>query len=243
MVKLGITSQDAASLLRAGDMPVLQALSQNASLLAQSVEQGFVKLSQIFNMNFLGLDLSMTPTWKPKILFGAETWKTYVPLLILPVLTLATTMLSMRVARRTSFMSTQTKEEKEREKNNPAKAGQTPNDQGAGMMRTMEWLMPIIMLTTIFAYPAALGLYWVIGNLMAILQSALTYFFYTKPVREARAREKDKYDRRVRQVPATAAADAGGGESLATKTMVREERPDAVPNLPGTGRKKKKKKR
>lgn len=32
-----------------------------------------------------------------------------------------------------------------------------------------------------FSMPAAMGLYWIVGNLMAVVQSMILYYLYTKP--------------------------------------------------------------
>jgi YidC/Oxa1 family membrane protein insertase len=73
------------------------------------------------------------------------------------------------------------KEAKEREKKNPARAGQTPNDQAEMTTKMMTWMMPVLMLFTTFTLPAAMGLYWVVGGIMGILTQVLTYFMFTKP--------------------------------------------------------------
>ena len=76
---------------------------------------------------------------------------------------------------------TKQKEAKQREKNNPARAGQTPEDQAEATTKMMNWMMPVIMLITTFSLPAAMGLYWVIGGIMGIVTNLITYFMFTKP--------------------------------------------------------------
>ena len=89
------------------------------------------------------------------------------------------------------------KEERERERRNPAKAGQTPKDPSVGMTKTMTWLMPLFMLVTVFTLPAAMGVHWVIANLMYILQAWLGYVFYVKPYREEQLMAGAHLDKRV----------------------------------------------
>jgi YidC/Oxa1 family membrane protein insertase len=48
-------------------------------------------------------------------------------------------------------------------------AGQEQNPQ----MAMMVWMMPIMIIFFAFSFPAALSLYWVVGNIFMIVQ---TYF-------------------------------------------------------------------
>jgi YidC/Oxa1 family membrane protein insertase len=70
--------------------------------------------------------------------------------------------------------------ERERDKKNPARAGQNQQDSTESMMKSMNIIMPIFMLWTTFTFPAAMGLYWIVGNIMMILQSVIIYFLFTR---------------------------------------------------------------
>ena len=172
-----------AKIIARSDIPIINGLKEHGQALGEAVEKGFMELSQLVDLDFLGIDLGMTPTWKPKLLFGADTWRTYLPLLILPVLVMITMFISMRLSR-LSLPKGISKEERERENKNPAKAGQTPKDSSAGMMKGMNIMMPIIMLFTMFSLPSAMGLYWLFGNIMGIVQSLIIYYLYAKPFNE-----------------------------------------------------------
>jgi YidC/Oxa1 family membrane protein insertase len=167
------------------NIPILNALSDHAAALATAVNQGLMNMSQLIDLNFLGLNLGLTPAWQPALLFGADTWSKYVPLLIFPVVVLATTMFQMKITRLTMPNRKKKADDKEREKINPARAGQSPQDKTESMMKSMNIIMPIFMLWTTFTLPAAMGLYWTIGNIMAILQSVLIYFLFTKKIEQA----------------------------------------------------------
>ena len=80
----------------------------------------------------------------------------------------------------------------EREKMNPARAGQTPNDQAEMTTKMMTWMMPVLMLFTTFTLPAAMGLYWVVGGVMSILTQLLTYFMFTKPYEQKKLEMEQK---------------------------------------------------
>ncbi len=171
--------------LMRSDIPIIDALSKNGKALYGVVENGWMELRQLIDLNFLGLDLGMRPSLNPRLLFGAETWRTYLPLLILPALTLITMIIQMQLAK-LEQPGYRSKEEREREKRNPAKAGQNP-DPTAGMMKTMNYVFPVIMLFTVFSFPTAMGLFWVVRNLMMILQSLLTYNLYHRPFKQRTA--------------------------------------------------------
>ncbi|MDO5734725.1 MAG: membrane protein insertase YidC [Eubacteriales bacterium] len=176
-----------AKYIARNDIPIIDALSKNGQALYGAVENGWLELKQLVSLDFLGLDLGMRPTINPKLLFGADSWRTYLPLLILPILTLVTMIISMQLVK-LEQPNRKSKEEREREKRNPAKAGQNP-DPTAGMMKGMNYFFPVIMMFTVFSLPTAMGLFWVVRNLMMIAQSLFTYFAYHRPFQQKRAEQ------------------------------------------------------
>lgn len=178
------------------DIPVIQGLRQSGSTLATSVQNGWIELDQIVNTDFLGIDLTRTPSWRPSDWFGADA-HIWLPLLILVLITIGTYFIQTSIMRKSTPRPAMTKEEKAREAKNPAKRGQTPDNQMAGMGKGMRIVMPLIMLYTMFTFPAAMCLYWLVQNLMFILQSQLGYMFYVKPLRLAYEAEVAQYDRRT----------------------------------------------
>jgi YidC/Oxa1 family membrane protein insertase len=181
---LGLIDANQLKMVAANNIPVINALSTNASALAQVVNSGLMRLDQLLDLRFLGINLGLVPAWQPAKLFGTE-WQTYVPLLIFPILTILTTMVQMRIMRLTMPNRKKRADDKAREKANPARSGQTPEDKSESMMKTMNYLMPVFMLWTTFTMPAALGLYWIVGNIMMILQSVIVYFLFTKKLEQA----------------------------------------------------------
>jgi YidC/Oxa1 family membrane protein insertase len=162
------------------NMPLMNVLNSNASALAEVIKSGYLQMNQLINLHFFGMDLSLKPQFNPAILFGAETWRLYLPLLAIPLLVVLTTLAQMRITKLTTPNRKKKAEDKERERVNPARAGQAPEDKSESMMKTMNFFMPIFMLVTTFSMPASMGLYWIIGNIMMIAQSLLIYFFFTK---------------------------------------------------------------
>lgn len=165
--------------------PLIDVLNSNSGALAEVINRGYLQMDQLINLRFLGLDLSLRPSYNPSIIFGAETWQSYLPLLLIPLIVVLTTLVQMRITRMTTPNRKKTAEDKERERVNPARAGQTPEDKSESMMKTMNLLMPVFMLVTTFSMPASMGLYWIIGNIMMIAQSVYIYFFFTKRMEKA----------------------------------------------------------
>ena len=160
-------------------IPLIELLNNNSAFLEKCISKGYIAMGQLLDLNFLGMDLTRTPAWNPVTIISDP--KTYIPLLIFPVLVIATNVLSMRMSTIMRPGYKEQKEAKEREKNNPARSGQTPNDQSEATMKMMTWMMPVVMLITTFTLPAAMGLYWVVGGIMGILTQLITYFMFTKP--------------------------------------------------------------
>lgn len=196
LVKNGVITEQVATNAGSMDIPLLNGLRASAASLAEVVNSGYMQLNQLINTEFLGMDLGMTPSYNPADWFGPQS-NIYLPLLIWPILTIVTMMIQMRITRMTTLTPQISKEDKEREKRNPAKAGQTPKDPSAGMMKSMTWMMPLFMLVTVFTLPAAMGVHWVVANLMYILQAWLGYVFYVKPYRDEQKMEAARYDKRL----------------------------------------------
>lgn len=167
------------------DILLVNALHNHSDAFATVVNNGWMSISQLPDMNFLGMNLSLIPTWRPSLLFGAETWSTYLPLLVFPLLTIVVMAFMMRLTTMTMMNQGPSREEKARSKKNPAKRGQNDGQQaGAGMMKTMNLVMPVIMLWTVFSSPAALGIYWIASYLVSIVSSLLFLHYYVNPMRQ-----------------------------------------------------------
>ncbi len=176
---LGLINNTQATQAQTFNLPLIDALHKSADALSQAVSQGFMKAEQLLSLNFLGLNLGLVPVYDPKKLFGADMG-TWLPLLAIPLLAVVTTWLSMRITQKlmpgaNPQQSKERKEELERAKNNPAKKGQDTPDASAGMMKGMQWFMPLFTLMISFTTPAALGLYWIVNNVMSIVQQYILY--------------------------------------------------------------------
>lgn len=190
-----LISDASSRFLERSDIPILSVLQDNASALGSVVDKGWLNLNQLIDLDFMGINLGMTPTWKPAQVFG-DDWRIYLPLLVLPVLTIIAMLIQMFLTGRITQAKTVDKAEIERAKKNPAKSEQTPDKQSnAGMMKGMNVFMIILMTWTIFALPSAMGVYWVMSTIMGISQSLFIYNFYTKPFRRV-LEENNSNDKR-----------------------------------------------
>lgn len=185
----GMISESIAKMANTNNIPIINSLQSSPEVLRDAVSAGYIKMSQIIDLNFWGLDLSLTPQFKPSVLFGSD-WKMYVPLLIIPVLVLITTIIQtkvMNLLKPNRQAEKDAKEAKERARMNPARKDQAVESSAESTMKLMVWMMPIIMLATTFWLPAAMGFYWIVGNIMGILQQVIIFYLFTKPLEAKKA--------------------------------------------------------
>jgi len=177
---LGLMTEAAAKSANIMNIPIVNALNDSVEVLSKALSQGLIKVGQLIDLDFLGMNLGLNPTYKPDILFGKDTMAKYLPLLIIPILAVITTWASLKVSQWTAPNRKQLLEAKERAKKNPAKNAQETPDPTAGMTKSMTYFMPLFTLWITFTMPAAMGLYWVIGNIMSMVQQYLLYFLISK---------------------------------------------------------------
>lgn len=177
---------------------LIKALNENAQFLNECINQGLIRLDQMIDLHFLGMDLTVTPAWNPFEI--AKDPKTYLPMLLIPIIVVIVNIATMQL---TKIMKPGWKEEEEakkRAKMNPARAGQAGDGKGnaeditQNSMKMMNWMMPVLMLVTTFTMPAAMGLYWIISGLMSIITSVIVYFMFTKPYEAKKAEIEAKKD-------------------------------------------------
>lgn len=120
-------------------------------------------------MELFGLDMTAIPHWKDGLI------------VIVPILSFATSMLSSVVS-----MLIQ-------KKNNPAAA-----QQGMQMIM-MTLLMPFFSLYITFKVPAAVGVYWIVSNIVAVLQQLYIAKFFPPKKSQARLMVEKTIERRSRE--------------------------------------------
>ena len=135
------------------------------------------------NMDFLGLDLSDVPSKNysdPKVF-------------IIPLLYVATSLISMKIT--TAMTSNSLKKEEEKENENVVKAKKEDEklvkvDKGSeeenameSMNKTMRYMMPIMTVMIACIAPLGLALYWFVNNLLMIVERLFVNKFVKEEVK------------------------------------------------------------
>ena len=197
LVDANMLHESAIRNIRMTNIPILQGLIEAPQVFAEAVNRGLMNASDLINLDFLGLNLGLTPTISPAKLFGAEM-ATYLPLLLLPLLATGTTIFQSWYSQKTMKTDIGGGINKEKVKNNPALQGQEKTEDMAGQsMKTMLYVMPIMTLFFTFSMPAAMSLYWIVGNFLAIFQVWLFDTIYTKPMASRQAESDAQYEAEI----------------------------------------------
>jgi len=127
------------------------------------------------NMEFLGLDLSDIPSQ------DKSDWTVY----ILPVLYVITSVISMKIT--TNLTNPTTKEDKVKKLDNAEKDAeknkQNQNEEQeaiAAMNKNMTYMMPIMSIMITMIAPLGLSLYWLLSNLLMIVEKVFVNFVLDK---------------------------------------------------------------
>lgn len=141
----------------------------------------FIAKAQSMDFSFLGVNLAATPTLMP----NGQPMSVYLPLLLVPILSGITSL----------FISIQS------QRQNKATMGDMA---GGGMMKGMMYFMPLFSLWFAFQVPAGVGMYWLLSNVLTMVQTAILHkkFDPTAAIEAARAaeeaeREKEREERRL----------------------------------------------
>jgi len=139
-----------------------------------------------FDFTFLGLSLGEQPTLTP----DGKSFGLYLALLLIPVLSGVTSFMMSYITKKSS-------------------AG---GDQMAGMNNSMMIMMPIMSIWISFIVPAGVGIYWLISNVLSVIQSMIL----NKVMNPAEAIAKAKAE-------AEEAAARERAERIEKKKKAREE--------------------
>lgn len=135
------------------------------------VEIAIAKAENLVNFDLFGLDLSMTPSFTRLDLL----W-------LIPILAAVTTFLTTKI---TTWMNNKDKDKEEADK--PKKRVLNPEQKSEvgteSTMKTMTYVMPLMTGWIAFSLPAALGIYWIINNVISLGQTILLNGFYSKKLK------------------------------------------------------------
>ncbi len=178
---------------------------QIAADAANSVAAGLGDKLFLINFDFFGLDLATVPQWQ-FWKYGSFTWA-YIGLFLLPIISAALGYLMSWVSQKTNAMSNQ-------------KAAQQ-----SSQMKTMMYTMPLMSLWIGFVMPAGLCVYWIINNVLSIVQEVISGKMLKKDYEKAAAvraeqerLEKEEEKRKKREAAerrAQALEDAKKGKKKA----------------------------
>lgn len=153
------------------EITIIDAVKANPDAFS-SLGADFVQKIQDFNFMFLGIDLTKVPTMALD------------PLILVPILSGATALL----------MSWQSMRQQKQNMGDQAAAG-------AGMMKGMLLFMPIMSLMIAFQVPAGVGLYWILSNVFAFVQTMMLNKYYNprEMAEKAKAEAEAKREEARRQ--------------------------------------------
>lgn len=156
----------------------------------ESISKGYPEMSVIkylkqnndtenqmyINMDFLGLDLSKVPQEN----FG--DWKVFV----IPVLYVISSILLIKL---TTNMTNKKKEEKEKKEEKALlteenKAEMDQEEMAAQMNKSMSLMMPILSVSVSLIAPLGLALYWLINNIIMIIERLMLNKLFSKEEEE-----------------------------------------------------------
>lgn len=127
------------------------------------------------NMDFLGLDLSDIPSQ------NKTNWTVY----ILPILYVITSVVSMKIT--TNLTNPNAKEDKVKKLDNAEKEAEKNNENKneeqeaiAAMNKNMTYMMPIMSIMITMIAPLGLSLYWLLSNLLMIVEKVFVNFVLDK---------------------------------------------------------------
>ena len=131
----------------------------------------------VMNFQFLGLDLSLIPTWK--FWTGGLKWSS-IGLFLLPLVSTGVSFLSMKVSMATNKMNTKTQ-----------------NAQMDQTNKIMMWMMPLMSLWIGFTVPAGLSVYWVAQYFVTMAQEVICGRMLKKDYEAARlaAEERERQEK------------------------------------------------
>lgn len=125
----------------------------------ENEEKEKINLNDLYiNMEFLGLDLSNIPQ---------ENWNNPT-VYIIPALYVITSMISMKI---TTNMNTKNNKKDSKEGEEDGKEKETsPEDMAVQMNKSMSWFMPIMAVSISIIAPLGLALYWLVNNILMIIE-------------------------------------------------------------------------
>ena len=118
------------------------------------------------NMDFFGIDLSQVPTKNP----------TDIKVLIIPILYVISSFISIKI----SMSTTKKKKDEEKKLITDGTEQEEKYNPTEDMNKTMVWMMPIMSVTIAIIAPLGLALYWLMNNILMIIERLVLNKFLNK---------------------------------------------------------------
>ena len=147
------------------ELPIAKCMSEHFAAVVEKLPA--LANVQTIDFNFLGLDLSQTPSLNELS-----------PLLLIPILAGLSTFLSSWLSQKMSGTP------------KPSSENST-----ASTMQMMTYIFPFMTVFFAFSLPAGLGLYWIISNIVQLVQQVVLTQYFAKKL-ENEAPQKEHYRER-----------------------------------------------
>lgn len=158
------------------------------------IGENFLEKVQNFDFTFMGMDLGVVPTFALNIF------------ILVPILSFVTSLLMSFVTSRTT------------------QANMGENSQGAMMNFTMLIMMPLMSTWISFSVPVGVGLYWIISNILMIIQTLVINKIYNpKEMAEKAKAEMEAKRQREREEKIEAKKRAKENGELTEKALSQKE--------------------
>ena len=180
---------------------------ENLSAAQAAVGEGAAKMFAM-NFQFLGLDLSQVPN--AKFWVNGISWGS-IGLFLIPVISAVTGLLFSIISMRTNQMNSQSQ-----------------NAQQNSTNRMMMIMSPLMSLWIGFIMPAGLGVYWVVNNLLSLLQEFVAGKILKKDYEAAARAEQERLEKEEEKKRRREAAERKAQALAEVKTNKGKKKAAAV---------------
>lgn len=169
---LSTAGEQTARAVHTVQLGIIRAVKLNPADYTSIGSEAIEKIMDL-NLNFLGMDLTQTPSTS---MFGEIFTTGFNILLLVPILSGVSSLVMSLLSMKSTAMS---------------------QPEGAGTMKGMMLTMPLMSTWIAFTVPAGVGMYWFFSNLCSIVQTYVLNKVYNpeKIVEKARADYEEKKER------------------------------------------------
>ena len=171
-----VISEQINEIKKENESKVVSTAYPEMSIIEYVQEKNMTDSDMYINMQFLGLDLSKVPQ---------ENYQD-IKVFIIPVLYVLSSVISIRIS--TMQMNKNKKENIDEEKNKlideEGKKELDQEEMTQRMNKTMSWMMPILYVSVSLFAPLGLALYWLVNNIMMIVERLILNKIFSKEEKE-----------------------------------------------------------